>query len=246
MSYRTDRPRIDLVHTATVLVRIATGHGFQRGVATLLADEFFLIAHEERTGRSRLHPRATGLGLAAALIGELILMGRVGLADGDLYVLNRNPPTDALAHEVLELLLAQPQHRDLGTWLAFLAQDSAVKVGERLSRAGTVEPVTRRRLMGSHTLYMPMSADQHNTMAWAPARLADLLVRYIGMDIADRTLAGLVLATGLTRFVLWDLALHRPGLTNLHTIVDSLPAELRQLVDYTQMSVGYVLAVGRR
>jgi hypothetical protein len=215
-------------------------------VATLLADEFFLIAHEERTGRSRLHPRATALGLAAALIGELMLMGRVRLSDGDLYVVSRNPPTDALAHEVMELLVAQPQHRDLGTWLAFLAQDSAAKVGERLTRAGTVEPVTRRRLIGSHTLYMPMNAHQRNAVAWAPVRLANLLVRYIGMDLADRTLAGLVLATGLTRFVLWDLTLHRPGLTNLHAIVDSLPYELRQLIDYTQMSVGSVLAVGRR
>jgi hypothetical protein len=212
----------------------------------LLADEFFLIAHEERTGRSRLHPRATGLGLAAGLLGELMLTGRVRLSDGDLYVVNRNPPTDALAHEVLELLLAQPQHRDLGTWLAFLAQDSAVKVGERLARVGTVDPVTRRRLTGSNTVYMPTNADQRNAVTWARVRLANLLVRYIGMDLADRTLAGLVLATGLTRFVLWDLALHRPGLNNLQTTVDSLPTELRQLVDYTQMSVGYVLAVGRR
>jgi hypothetical protein len=212
----------------------------------LLADEFFLIAHEERTGRSRLHPRATGLGLAAGLLGELMLTGRVRLSDGDLYVVNRNPPTDALAHEVLELLLAQPQHRDLGTWLAFLAQDSAVKVGERLARVGTVDPVTRRRLTGSNTVYMPTNADQRNAVTWARVRLANLLVRYIGMDLADRTLAGLVLATGLTRFVLWDLALHRPGLNNLQTTVDSLPTELRQLVDYTQMSVGYVLSVGRR
>ena len=47
-----------------------------RGVARVLADQFFLIAHEDRTGRSRLHPRATGLGLAAALLGELMLTGR--------------------------------------------------------------------------------------------------------------------------------------------------------------------------
>src|SRR5215470_10146321 len=111
MSYRTDRPRIDLVHRATGLVRIATGHGFQRGVATLLADEFFLIAHEERSGRSRLHPRATGLGLAAGLLGELILLERVQVYRGELAVVSREPPGDALQHNVLDLLIVQRQHR---------------------------------------------------------------------------------------------------------------------------------------
>jgi hypothetical protein len=91
-----------------------------------------------------------------------------------------------------------------------------------------------------------MSTDQRNAAAWAPVRLANLLIRYTGMELADRTLAGLVLATGLTRYVLWDLPLHRPGLSNLHAIVDSLPSELRELVEYTQMSVGSVLAAGRR
>ena len=43
----------------------------------MLADQFYLIAHEDRTGRSRLHPRATGLGLAAGLVGELLLLDRV-------------------------------------------------------------------------------------------------------------------------------------------------------------------------
>ena len=49
----------------------------------MLADQYFLIAHEDRTGRSRLHPRATGLGLAAALLGELMLEGRLRIVEGD-------------------------------------------------------------------------------------------------------------------------------------------------------------------
>jgi hypothetical protein len=215
-------------------------------VATLLADQFFLIAHEDRNGRSRLHPRATGLGLSAALIAELMLLGRARVLDGDLRVVNREPPVDVLAHNILDLVVAQPQHHDLRTWLAFLAQDATDKVGERLLRAGAVEPVTRRRLMGSQTHYMPMNAAQRNAAAWAPARLAGLLVAHNGMDVADRTLAGLVLATGLTRYVLWDFPVHRPGLANLHAIVDSLPAELRELIEHTQASVGSVLSAGRR
>lgn len=212
----------------------------------LLADQFYLIAHEDRTGRSRVHPRATGLGLAAGLVGELMLLDRVRVYGGELGVVSREPPGDALAHNVLDLLIVQRQHRELRTWLAFLAQDAAVWVGERLLRAGVVEPVTRRRLRGTQTLYMPMNSNQRNAVAWAPARLANILVQGRAMDMADRVLAGLVLATGLTRHVLWDFTAHRPGLTHLYAVVESLPADLRELVEHTEACVGSVLAAGRR
>src|ERR1041384_1529675 len=84
-----------------------------RGVTALLADQFFLIAHEDRSGRSRLHPRATGLGLAAALLGELMLSDRLRVFEGELDGVSREPPRDALSHNNLDLLIAQPQHREL-------------------------------------------------------------------------------------------------------------------------------------
>lgn len=212
----------------------------------MLADQYFLIAHEDRTGRSRLHPRATGLGLAGALIGELILEGRVGIADGDLIILDRHPPTDALAHDILDLLIAQSRHRDVRTWLAFLSQDAAARVGERLMRLGAVEPVVRRRMLSTQTLYMPNSAEQRNAAAWAPARLANLLVRGIEMSVSDRLLVGLIAATGLTRHVLYDFEMHRQAFQTLPNAVESLPSDLRELVEITEASVGSVLTVGRR
>jgi hypothetical protein len=217
-----------------------------KGVVAVLADQFFLIAHEDRTGRSRLHPRAVGLGLAAALLGELMVGERITAFEGDVYVVSRNPPGDPLTHDLLDLLIAQPQHRELRTWLAFLAQDAAIKVGERLIRAGVLEPVTRRKLRGSETLYLPMSSDQRNFAAWAPVRLADILVHRRAMNMSDRVLAGLVVATGLTRQVLWDVDAHREGLNHLPTVIGSLPDGLRQLVEHTEAMVGSVLAAGRR
>lgn len=220
-------------------------HLFQGGDG-VLADDYFLIAHEDRTGRSRLHPRATGIGLAAALLGELILEGRIGIEDGDVFILDRHPPVDSLTHNILDLLIAQPQHRDMRTWLAYLSQDAAIQVGERLIRAGAVEPVTRRRMLSTQTLYMPNTAAQRNAAAWAPARLANLLVRGVPMSMSDRALIGLVAATGLTRFVLFDFELHREAFNSLPSAVASLPSDLRQLVEYTEASVGSVLTAGRR
>ncbi|GLY93713.1 GPP34 family phosphoprotein [Actinoplanes sp. NBRC 103695] len=212
----------------------------------MLADQYFLIAHEDRTGRSRLHPRATGLGLAAALLAELLLEGRLRIIEGDLHIVSRQPPSDALSHDILDLLIAQPQHREVRTWLAFLSQDAAIRVGERLMRLGAVEPVTRRRMLSTQTLYMPNSAEQRNAAAWAPARLANLLVRGMDMNISDRVLAGLIAATGLTRHVLYDFEVHRHAFQTLPDAIASLPMDLRELIEYTEASVGSALTAGRR
>jgi Golgi phosphoprotein 3 (GPP34) len=245
VQYSRDTDALDIENGAGQH-RVIEPRGGRRRAGSALADQFFLIAHEDRTGRSRLHPRATALGLAAALVGELMLLQRVRISGGELGVVSREPPGDALAHTVLDLLIAQPQHREVRTWLAFLAQEAAIGVGERLLRAGVVESVTRRKLLSAQTVYMPMSPDQRNAAAWAPARLANLLVQGRAMDVADRTLAGLVLATGLTRHVLWDVAAHRAGISHLYAVVDTLPADLRELVEHAQASVGSVLAAGRR
>jgi hypothetical protein len=39
----------------------------------LLADDLYLVAHHERTGRPLLAPRAVGLGLAGSLLADLVL-----------------------------------------------------------------------------------------------------------------------------------------------------------------------------
>jgi hypothetical protein len=219
---------------------------FRKGRGSVLADQYFLIAHQDRTGRSRLHPRATGLGLAAALLGELILEGRIGIADGDLVILDRHPPADSLTHDILDLLIAQQRHREVRTWLAFLSQDAEVRVGERLVRLGAVDLITRRRMLSTEVVYMPNSPEQRNAAAWAPARLANLLVRGIELSLSDRVLVGLVAATGLTRHVLYDFEMHRQAFQSLPSAVDALPGDLRDLIEYTEASVGSVLTVGRR
>lgn len=43
-----------------------------------LADDLWLLAHHERSGRTHLQPRAVGPGLAGALLAELVRRGRSG------------------------------------------------------------------------------------------------------------------------------------------------------------------------
>jgi hypothetical protein len=49
-----------------------------------LADDLYLMAHNDVSGRPYLQPRALGLGLAGALLAELVLAGRVDAGPQDL------------------------------------------------------------------------------------------------------------------------------------------------------------------
>lgn len=202
----------------------------------LVADEFFRIAHRDRSGRARLHPRAAGLGLAAGLLAELVLFDRIEVRDGGAVVVVRyDPPPDAVAHTTLDHLVAQPQHRDVRTWLAFLEHDAVDTVGGRLTRAGQVRPVAHRRLWSSRTVYVPVDLNQ---AAWPEVRLARVLTASDRLDEPDAVLAGLVAATGLLRHVLWEPATHDAGLSNLTRVVARLRPSLRHLVAFTEAAVG--------
>jgi hypothetical protein len=113
----------------------------------LLADDFFLIAHDDRDGRSRLSPKAVELGLAGAMLGELVLEQRIYVEGPRLRIINRDPPSDALAHTTLATMLGEPQHREVRTWLAYLGQTAVDAVGARLVRTGIVEQQHVRRLL---------------------------------------------------------------------------------------------------
>src|SRR5207247_5419662 len=91
----------------------------------LLADDLFFVMHDDRTGRPRLHPRAVGLGLAGALLGELMLFARLSIQDGMLTVVDDRPPRDAVILTLLDQVLAERQPDGVRTWLAFFSPGGA-------------------------------------------------------------------------------------------------------------------------
>lgn len=197
----------------------------------LLSDDLFLIAHDDTTGRPRLHARAVELGLAGALLAELVLYGRVTVHDGRLVVVDRRPPGDPLAHTVLDQLISEPQYRAVRIWLAFLAGQAVDAVGQRLERAGRVTRVNRR--WHRSTRYVPVDM---SSAAWPGHRLRLFLTRGEPLSLTDALLAGLVSATGLTSQVLWDApASSHQYLANL---VASLPPALRELTGQLEAAVG--------
>lgn len=199
----------------------------------LLADEYWLLAHDDRTGKPRLTSGMRGLGLAAALIGELIPEGNVLLQGGHVHARARTLPSDRLSHEVLSQMLAEPQRHPIRTWLLFLSRTAPDAVAGRLVRQGVVRTRTSRRLLKQFVTYEPQDANQ---AAWPLARLATTLRRQSPMDDADAVLAALATATGLDQLILQGS--DSAAKEYLTYVVSTLVAPYHELVKHTEAVVG--------
>jgi hypothetical protein len=118
-----------------------------------LADDFFVMVHDE--GRPRLTGRLLSLGLGAALLGELALLGAIGIEDGTLFT--RVMPLDAgsLAGGLFHQMQAD-RRRPVRDWLGYIGQSSVEDVGRRLLAIGRMERTPP-------TLRLPGRTDR-----WAP------------------------------------------------------------------------------
>jgi Golgi phosphoprotein 3 (GPP34) len=196
----------------------------------LLADEFFLLAHDDVSGKPRLHPRVAGIGLASALLGELVLFGRVGIHGGDLVTLDRRPVGDALTDRVF-VAVAGRRAEPVSAWLAVLAETAPADVAARLAADGIVNRVSSR-WPGRADRWVP--ADM-STAAWPAARLRMLLTRDEEPPVSDVALAGLALSCGLGSYLLWDTGPRVRG--HLDRLLSGL-GPVRDLLVQTETAVG--------
>lgn len=209
---------------------------------TNLADDYFCLVLDEHAGKPKLAPRVTGVGLASALLAELVIAGYAVVQDSDIQALDVQRPEDPLARHVHELLLSRPQHRDLGIWISFLARDAFTSVGGRLAAQGLVAPVQKRRLTGTRVLYQPMN---HSAIAWPGIRIAQQLSGGAEITLSDLTCTGLAVATGLIGQVLWDPELHAPARENLPAALALLPPPVASLLARTETAVADAVLTNR-
>lgn len=205
----------------------------------LLADEFFLIAHHDQSGRPRLHHTAITHGLAAALLGELAFAGRLTFDGGHVRVLDRRPPGDPLQHLVLDRLVAESQYTATRTWLAYLAADSYEQVARRLWQVGKVRPHQQRRVLGMFgtvTVYVPTDM---NVAAWSWARLSTKLRQYEELSPFDLALAGIAASCRLDRFIL-DGAPYAVG-AHLRRLLAAAPKPLHELRADLDTAIGHAV-----
>ena len=196
-----------------------------------LADDVYLLAHHEVTGRPLLQPRAAGLGLAGALLVELAMIGAVRMAADGCAVTGRVRPQDGLTRSVQLRMLGERQRHAARDWLAFLAQSAEADVARRLAGAGYLVRAESRRPWGA-ARWVPADPD----CAFAPViRLKAALDPIRPAALESTVLAGLAVACGLGPRV---LPYGPPGARReLAERVRLLGPDLRELISQTQAAV---------
>jgi hypothetical protein len=201
-----------------------------------VADDLWLMAHHETSGRPFLQPRPLGIGLAGALLAELMLDGHVVVGSDSAVAAAPTGPGDDLARQVRDQIAGEPERHVLLEWLLFLGQSAAGGVGRRLERAGYLIRVGGR-VPWRAPRWVPADPD----WAFAPllrARPATDAARPLTAHAA--VLAGLAAGCGL-QFRL-DQYLPVAG-RSVEQAVGQLSLDLQQLDGTVQAAVaGAVLA----
>lgn len=220
------------------LIRPAAVHGRSRPLESRLrgtgrvADDLFLMAHDDRSGRPLLASRPLGLGLAAGLLAELMLGNRPALRtgpDGALRIAGEVRQTAIAAHPLLRLVAAEPQLHPVPDWLAFLAISAARDVGARLEQAGYLTRV-QRRLPGRPARLVPADS----SWAFAPvSRVIAALDPRRRREPYTAALAGLADASGLG----FRLDQYTAAARSIETAVSHLTPDLQALIGHTRNTV---------
>jgi hypothetical protein len=206
----------------------AAGSGL--GGTGLVADDLYLLAHDDRTGRPSLGPRPLGIGLAGALLAELMLGGSIGLWPDGSVAAHRSWPGDELGRRVRDQIAAEREPHPLREWLLFLGRGAAEDVAQRLEGAGYLRHA-RSWVPGRPGRWVPVDAN------WA---FASILRVRSALDPArpsgprEAALAGLAVACGLG----FRIAQSRgPGDRTVEEATGQLVPELRHLIAQTQAAV---------
>jgi Golgi phosphoprotein 3 (GPP34) len=205
----------------------------------LLADELFLAAHRD-DGKPRLSQQAMRIGLAGALLGEVVLAGnaRIDTRRREIAVVKTDPPASALTHAVLDQLVGAPETA-IRDWLNALGQNDASgnnaysRVADRLISAGVVRAANSAGLWHRSTVYPPNDANEDIS---AQVRLFGRLSKKKPLDPDDVLLVGLAIATDLDRYLFQDL--DSEGHRYLRVLLQTVPPALRCLITETKSAVG--------
>lgn len=166
-----------------------------------LADELFLIAHDDVTGKPRVPARTIRRGLAAAMLADLAFVGAVTVAATGMVVTGTAAPgaVDPWGRTVLRWIETDTPHPP-AAWIDRLAGHAYRSVADRLTVAGLVRSRTVRRWWWRRDTVYP--AVDTNVAAWPWARLSMRVRRRTRLSAHDSTLARLCVATGLGGHIL--------------------------------------------
>ncbi|SCL36156.1 Golgi phosphoprotein 3 (GPP34) [Micromonospora pallida] len=124
------------------------------GVA--LAEELLLLAYDDETGKATMPRISLDLGMAAAVLVELALAGRIAYSDGLLVVADPSPTGEPIVDDVLARIVADDAPRSPSSWVQRLRHGLRDRILGDLCGRGVVRDVDETELGFIHVHRYPM------------------------------------------------------------------------------------------
>lgn len=198
-----------------------------------LADDLLLITLDFQTGKCKLAEPTLGIGMAAALLSELLFSGSVVVVDQQLRLGEYPPPAERLAETLYEQTRNDLYRQDLSIreWLVTHRRLVADLVTDRMIRAGELHREQVKRLGRTSVRLFPTKPVEAFIRV---QRLSSYLRTRSEVSAGDALLAALadVLGAGKPLLDLDDS--DREYLANL---VPLLPQPLREILEATESAI---------
>jgi plasmid stability protein len=119
-----------------------------------LAEELLLLAYDDQTGKATGSRIGLDLGMAAAVMVDLALAGRIAYVDGYLKVIDPSPVGDPIADAVLAKAVAGDPHTP-AQWIQRLRHGLRARVLADLVERGVVQDVDETQMDFIHVHRYP-------------------------------------------------------------------------------------------
>ncbi len=160
-----------------------------------LAEGMFWLVRHDQTGAPRTSQFAGGVLLAAAVLGELVLAGAVGVAGSGhvVAVTPLSPALDTVTAGVAAQIAREPRCYHLGQWLQVLRTATPERVRRRIVDAGRATTV--RSWIPGRAAVIAHAGD--TGPGWVPAGLRHAVLNQRDLTGDQRVLLGLVWFTDI-------------------------------------------------
>jgi len=156
-----------------------------------LAEELLLLAYDDETGKATGSRIGLDLGMAAAVMVDLALVGRIAYVDGYLRVIDDTPTGEAIADAVLARA-AEGEPNTPAQWLQRLRHRLRTRVLDDLVARGVIQDVDETHLEYIHLHRYPTV--EPAVEAEIRKRLAEALVTDVVPDERTAALCTLLIA----------------------------------------------------